>query len=140
MITFPEAMLRLAERAGIQLEFERSPGYQKAQHLKETLLQIHEQITQRWQGALNTEAAGQIARDYLAKRGVSWDAIKLFRLGYSPDTWDDTVNWAKGKGYEPALMEQAGLIVKREGGEGYYDRFRGRLMFPICDEQGRVVA
>src|SRR5207249_236247 len=104
-----------------------------------SLLQIHEQITQRWQSALANEASGQIARNYLAKREVSAEAVKLFRLGYAPDLWDDTVNWAKSKEYEPGLMEKAGLILKKEGGESYYDRFRGRLMFPICDEQGRVI-
>src|SRR5438309_7911851 len=138
-IDFPEAMRRLAERAKIPLEYEKGAGEQQTRHLKESLLQIHEQITQRWQSALANEASGQIARDYLAKRGVSAEAVKLFRLGYAPDLWDDTVNWAKSKGHEPALVEKAGLILRKEGGDNYYDRFRGRLMFPICDEQGRVV-
>ena len=83
--------------------------------------------------------AGQIARDYLAKRGVSPEAVKLFRLGSAPDAWDDTVNWAKSKNHDLALVEKAGLILRKEGGEHYYDRFRGRLIFPICDEQGRVI-
>ena len=86
-----------------------------------------------------TKPRGQIARDYLAKRGVSEEAVKLFRLGCAPDLWDDTVNWAKSKGYELALVEKAGLILRKQDGSSYYDRFRGRLMFPICDEQGRVV-
>lgn len=139
-IGFMDAVRRLAERAKIPLEFGRGESDQPTRHLKDQLLQIHEHITQRWQTALANDAAGQIARDYLAQRGVSAEAMKLFRLGYAPDLWDDTVNWAKSKGYEPALMEQAGLIVRKEGGEHYYDRFRGRLMFPICDEQGRVIA
>jgi DNA primase len=63
----------------------------------------------------------------------------LFRLGAAPDSWDDTVKWAKSKSYELATIEKAGLIIRREGADGYYDRFRGRLMFPICDEQGRVI-
>jgi DNA primase len=138
-IDFPEAVRRLAERARIPLEFEKSPGQQQHRHLKESLLQIHEQITQRWQNALANEASGQMARDYLAKRGVSPDAVRLFRLGSAPELWDDTVNWAKSKGYDLAQVETAGLILRKEGGESYYDRFRGRLMFPICDEQGRVV-
>ena len=138
-IDFPEAVSRLAERAKIPIEFDKGAGDQQTRHLKESLLQIHEQIAQRWQHALASEAGGQIARDYLAKRGVSDEAIKLFRLGYAPDLWDDTVNWAKSKGHEPALVEKAGLILKKEGGANYYDRFRGRLMFPICDEQGRVI-
>jgi DNA primase len=139
-LDFPEAVRRLAERARIPLQFEQSQGEQQARHIKDKLLQIHEQITQRWQSALANDAAGQIARDYLARRGVPQDAIGLFRLGYAPDLWDDTVNWARSKEYEPALVEKAGLILRKEASGSYYDRFRGRLMFPICDEQGRVVA
>jgi DNA primase len=138
-IDFPEAVRRLADRAKIPLEYEKNPGEQQSRHLKERLLQIHEQIAQRWQNALANEASGQIARDYLAKRGVSEEAVKLFRLGSAPDLWDDTVNWAKSKGHELALVEQAGLILRKQESDGYYDRFRGRLMFPICDEQGRVI-
>jgi DNA primase len=138
-IDFPEAVRRLADRAKIPIEYEKGTGDQQTRHLKESLLQIHEQITQRWQNALANEAGGQIARDYLAKRGVSAEAVKLFRLGYAPDLWDDTVNWAKSKGHELATVEKAGLILHREGSSGFYDRFRGRLMFPICDEQGRVI-
>ena len=106
---------------------------------KKWLLQMHEQISQRWQTALANDANGQIARDYLTKRGVSEEAVKLFRLGYAPDAWDDTVNWAKSKGYELPIVEQGGLIIRKEETDRYYDRFRGRLMFPICDEQGRVI-
>src|SRR5436190_7106157 len=138
-VDFPEALKRLADRAKIPLEYEHGGAEQQTRHLKDSLLQIHEQITQRWQSALANEASGQIARDYLAKRGVPADAVKLFRLGYAPDLWDDTVNWSKSKGHELGLVEKAGLILKKEGGENYYDRFRGRLIFPICDEQGRVI-
>ena len=138
-IDFPEAVRRLGDRAKIPLEYDKNPGEQQARHLKERLLQIHEQIAVRWQGALANEASGQIARDYLARRGVSEEAVKLFRLGYAPELWDDTVNWAKSKDHELAVVEQAGLILRKQDGDSYYDRFRGRLMFPICDEQGRVI-
>src|SRR5881394_3408077 len=138
-ISFPEAVQRLAERARIPLEFEKSPGAQKHRFLKETLLQIHEQITHHWQTALANETAGRIARDYLNQRGVPQEAVKLFRLGFAPDAWDDTVNWARSKGHELAVVEQAGLILRKEGSDHFYDRFRGRLIFPICDEQGRVI-
>jgi DNA primase len=138
-LDFPEAVRRLADRAKIPLEYEQGSGDHQSRDVKEKLLQIHEQIAQRWQNALANEAGGQIARDYLAKRGVSEEAVKLFRLGYAPELWDDTVNWSRSKNYEVALVEKAGLILRKEGGEHYYDRFRGRLMFPICDEQGRVV-
>jgi DNA primase len=139
-LSFPEAIKRLADRANILLEFDNQPGQQQTRHLKDTLLEIHEGIAQRWQNALANDASGQIARDYLAKRGVSDEAVKLFRLGYAPDAWDDTVNWAKNKGYDLSLVEQGGLVVRKEETGRYYDRFRGRLMFPICDEQGRVIA
>jgi DNA primase len=159
-IGFMDAVRRLAERAKIPLEFDDAPGAQESRHLKDQLLDIHEQLAHRWQSCLANEAAGQLARDYLAQRGVSAEAIKLFRLGAAPDSWDDTVNWARSKKFDLAIAEKAGVIIGKErdaqpAGEGeadspsatghrpsaisYYDRFRGRLMFPICDEQGRVV-
>lgn len=138
-ISFVEAVKRLADRAHIPLETEKDGAGAETRHLKDTLLQIHEQITHRWQNALENDAAGQIARDYLAKRGVSAEAVKLFRLGYAPDAWDDTVNWAKSKNFDIADVEKAGLVIRKEETDRYYDRFRGRLMFPICDEQGRVI-
>ena len=138
-IGFMDAVRRLAERAKIPLEFENTPGAQESRHLKDQLLDIHEQLTTRWQNCLANEAAGQLARDYLAKRGVSADAIKLFRIGAAPELWDDTVNWAKSKNFSIETVEKAGLIIKKEEAGRYYDRFRGRLMFPICDEQGRVI-
>ncbi|MFO1477366.1 MAG: DNA primase [Verrucomicrobiota bacterium] len=138
-VDFVEAVKRLADRAHITLEFDQAPGEAQSRHLKDSLLQIHEQITQRWQSALQSEASGQVARDYLAKRGVSDEAVRLFRLGYAPDLWDDTVNWARSKQHDLALVERAGLILRKEGADHFYDRFRGRLMFPICDEQGRVI-
>ena len=112
-IGFVDAVRRLADRAKIPIEFDQSPGEQQSRHLKDQLLQIHEQIAQRWQNCLLNEAAGQTARDYLAKRGVSPEAVKLFRLGAAPDAWDDTVNSAKGKGHELTLVEKAGLIISR---------------------------
>jgi DNA primase len=138
-IGFVDAVRRLAERAKIPLDFENDPAAKETQHLKDQLLEIHEKIAQRWQNCLANEAAGQLARDYLMKRGVGEEAIKVFRLGAAPENWDDTVNWAKSKDFELALAEKSGLILRKEGTDHYYDRFRGRLMFPICDEQGRVV-
>lgn len=138
-ISFPESVVRLAERARIPIETSSTPGAQQSRGLKDSLLKLHDAICHRWQHCLASEDGGQIARDYLAKRGVSPEAVRDFRLGAAPEVWDDTVNWAKSKGYDTALVEQAGLILKRESG-GYYDRFRGRLLFPICDEQGRVIA
>lgn len=138
-LDFPEAVRRLAERARIPLEYNPGSDPPQSRSLKEKLLQLHEQIAQRWQNALATEAAGAAARDYLQRRGVPPEAVRLFRLGAAPEAWDDTVNWARSKGFELAEVEKAGLIVRQEGTDHYYDRFRGRLIFPICDEQGRVI-
>ena len=138
-IAFIDAVRRLAERGSIPLEFESNPAAQQARHIKDILWGIHEQITQRWQTALATDGGGQIARDYLSRRAVSDEAVQLFRLGYAPESWDDTVNWAKSKGHDLSVVEQAGLVIRKEGTDRYYDRFRGRLIFPICDEQGRVI-
>jgi len=138
-VDFPEAVRRLAERAKIPLQFEGGGQEQQSRHLKEQLLQIHERLAQYWQNTLANEPAGQTARDYLAKRAVSPEAVKLFRIGCAPEAWDDTVNWARNQGCDLGLVEKAGLILRKEGTDRYYDRFRGRLMFPICDEQGRVI-
>jgi DNA primase len=139
-LTFPEAVQRLAERAHIPLESEDNPSAQQARGLKDSLLKLHEAVCGRWQNCLANEAAGQVARDYLARRGVAAEAVKEFRIGAAPEAWDDTVNWAKAKGFPAELCEQAGLIIRKEETGRHYDRFRGRLMFPICDEQGRVIA
>jgi DNA primase len=138
-IGFMDAVRRLAERAKIPLEFDQNPGEKQSRHVKDQLLQIHEQIAMRWQNCLLNEAAGKMAREYLQKRNVADEAIKLFRLGAAPESWDDTVNWARSKNHELALVEKAGLIIRKEETGNFYDRFRGRLIFPICDEQGRVI-
>jgi DNA primase len=139
-IGFMEAIRRLGERAGIQVEKVAEGPEKQAVYLKETLLRIHEQAAQRWHQLLLKDPAAQVARDYLSRRQVPPEAIQLFRLGYAPESWDDTVRWASAQGHELTIVERGGLIGQKEETKRYYDRFRGRLMFPICDEQGRVVA
>lgn len=139
-ISFPEAIERLAERARIPLEYEAGTGAPENRGLKDSLLKLHEAICLRWQQCLANEAAAELARDYLARRGVAPETVKEFRLGAAPEAWDDTVNWARSKGFDESLCEQAGLILRKAETGRVYDRFRGRLMFPICDEQGRVIA
>jgi DNA primase len=139
-VDFGEAVRRLAERAGIVLETDQTPGQSRAREIKETLRDIHEQIAKHWSAVLASEPKAQIARDYIARRQLSDEAVTLFRIGYAPDAWEDTVQWATAKKYDLSIVEQAGLILKRDNAQGYYDRFRGRLIFPICDEQGRVCA
>ena len=120
---FMDAVKRLAERANIVLEFEQTPGYQQARAAKDSLLAIHEEITRRWQNCLGNEAGAQPARDYLRSREISPEAVELFRLGFAPELWDDTVNWARSKGHDLALVEQAGLILKRDESDGITTAF-----------------
>lgn len=138
-LTFVEALRRLAERAHIPLEFEEAGPAREERNLRDRLRDVHEALTRRWHAVLRNEPAGQAGRDYLAKRGVSDEAVQRFRLGYAPPNGADTVEWARQKGYEPVLMEKAGLILRSDHSDGWYGRFRGRLMFPIADPQGRVI-
>ncbi len=86
------------------------------------------------------EPEAEIARSYLRQRGLDPDTIEKFAIGYSPDSWDALGNWAAAQGFSRELLVQTGLqIRKEEQKEHCYDRFRGRLMFPICDELGRTV-
>jgi DNA primase len=136
-LSFVESVQRLAERASIPIEFEMTPGQREDRSDKEALRTLHEQVAARWETTLANDARAQVARDYLAKRGISDEAVKRFRIGFAPDEWGDTMNWAKSKKYDDALLEKGGLAIA--GDKGHYDRFRGRLIFPICDEQGRVI-
>ena len=136
-LNFVEAVQRLAERASIPIEFEMTPGQREEHSDKETLRTLHEHAAKRWETTLANDARAQSARDYLARRSISDEAVKRFRIGFAPDEWSDTMNWAKSKKYDPELLEKGGLAIA--GDKGHYDRFRGRLIFPICDEQGRVI-
>jgi DNA primase len=136
-IGFVDAVKRLAERAGIPLELEDDPRAGEKRREKDALLKVHEQLAKRWHNVLLNDATGQPARDYLQARGVSAEAVEAFRLGFAPGDWEDTVNWAKAQKHDPRVMEQAGLVASKDGRQ--YGRFRARLMFPIHDEQSRVI-
>ena len=84
-----------------------TPGQREEGSLKEKLRSLHEQVAKRWEIALANDGAAQIARDYLAKRGVSDEAVRRFRMGYAPDKWDDTLNWAKSKNTTPSCSRKA---------------------------------
>lgn len=137
-LEFTAAVRRLAERASITIEFdERDAGPGRDQ--KQLLLTLHQQVAAFFHQNLLKDPAAQIARDYLSKRGLDSDTARAWGIGYAPDAWDGLLKWAVTRKFSVALLESAGLVVPREGG-GYYDRFRGRVMFPICDDQGQVIA
>jgi DNA primase len=137
-LEFVDAARRLADRAGIKLEYEEKAD-EPGRDLKEHLLKLHEATANFFHHNLLKEASAAVAREYLKKRKITSDVAKKWRLGYSPDAWDGLVQYAASKKFKAELLETAGLALRRERGDGLYDRFRGRLMFPICDEQGRTV-
>jgi DNA primase len=137
-LDFVGAVRRLAERGGIRIEFEESAG-EPSRDQKEVLFKLQEQVAEFYHQTLLKGKSAEPARAYLKKRGISSEIARRWRLGYSPDSWDALIDWAAAKKYRTDLLESSGLVLRRERGDGFYDRFRGRLMFPICDEQSRVV-
>lgn len=135
-LEFGPALRLLAERAGMDLS-PRQASDKAADEAKVTLLQLNEAAAEYYHHLLVSAEAGKGARDYLAARQISSETIKSFRLGFSPGAWETLKNYLLGKGHGEQKLLEAGLLVQKEGG-GSYDRFRGRLMFPICDVSGRV--
>jgi DNA primase len=138
-VEFLTAVKMLAERAGLKIQFSDQPRDEGAEAQKDLLYRLHDEVCTFYQNHLLKSPEAQVARDYVAKRGVSAEMQKLFRIGYAPNSWDATLNWAFSRKYKPDLLDLSGLFIRREDGSGRYDRFRGRLMFAICNEQGRVV-
>ena len=135
-VDFGQALRLLAQRGGITLgPLEASSKVEDEK--KEKLFQINEAATEYYHHLLSSTKAGEAARSYLARRKVTPEVIKEFRLGFSPDAWETLKNYLLGKGYTEKELAEVGLIIEKEEG-GSYDRFRNRLMFPICDIQGRV--
>ncbi len=135
-IDFGQALRLLAQRVGVTLSPLEAPDKAEDEK-KERLFQINEAVTEYYHHLLSSTKAGEIARSYLARRKVMPETIKEFRLGFSPNAWETIKNYLLGKGYTEKELVEAGLVIEKEEG-GSYDRFRNRLMFPICDIQGRV--
>jgi DNA primase len=134
-LDFMGALKVLAERAGVPLD---TRGMQK-DNRKEILYEILEKATEFFEG--NLKESNQ-AKSYIIGRGLSEKTIEHFRVGYAENDWRTLRNFLKGKGYRDADVEAVGLIKKTDkpGGDPCYDVFRGRIMFPISDTSGRVVA
>ena len=135
-IDFGQALRLLAQRGGITLSSREAPSKAEDEK-KERLFQINEAAAEYYHHLLLSTKGSEAARKYLAKRKIVSETIRDFRLGFSPDAWEILKNYLLGKGYTETELMEAGLLVAKEEG-GSYDRFRNRLMFPICDSQGRV--
>lgn len=139
-LDFMGSLKLLAERSGVALEFDKSTQEHRSE--KEKLLAIMEDATVFFEGGL---AHSDEARDYLKKRGIKEETAKNFRIGYIPADWRLLFNYLKNKKYTDGDIEKAGLIKRPDVADGakqkeYYDRFRGRIMFPIADSSGRIIA
>lgn len=136
---FMEAVRFLADRAGVSLPTTRGgPGPGEAD-ARLPLLEIHRTALQHFRENL-AGADGEPARAYLAERGLTQETIERFELGYALASWDALLRVLKKNGYPDKVFEAAGLSVPRQSGSGYYDRFRNRLMIPIWDVSGKVIA
>ncbi len=140
-MSFPEALQYLAERAGIQLPRRGGGGGgDEGPSPRQQAIQANTRAQQFFRGMLADEQRGAIARKYLAERGIGDDMVEAFGIGYAPDEWDAFARAAQSHGADRKPFVTAGLINERSSGMGYYDRFRHRLMFPICDAVGRPIA
>lgn len=140
-LSFMEAVKEVGAACGIAVE-ERplSPEEQRRQKAQATLYDVTEQAAGFFQSALLTRPEGAPARAYLEKRGITRETIERFRLGFAPDSWDALLEHLHRRGMPPELAVAAGLAKPRERGRGAYALFRGRVMVPILDDRGRVVA
>jgi DNA primase len=137
-IDFLEAVRLLAEKAGVVVPATGGKG--RTAPVDPDLYRAHEVAARFFHDLLMKGSAGEPARAYLKNRGVKPEVWEQFRLGYAPHRWDGLLEEARREGIPPPLMEKAGLMIAREGGEGWYDRFRNRVIFPIWDARGRVIA
>ena len=137
--TYPEAIRYLAKKYNIEIEeTELSNEEKEVANEKESLYLVSEFASKYFQDVLmNTEEGKAIAYTYFKERGFTNDTIKKFQLGYSPNTWDALTKEALGKGYKLEFLEKTGLTIVGE--DKQFDRFKGRVMFPIQSMSGRVL-
>lgn len=148
-LNFPEAIKRVAEISGIPLpEPVDDEQYKRSKKKKEERKKISDEVIQLnmwalefWERELNESyAEAEKAREYLLNRGISEETQNTFRIGYAPDTWDSILNLLKEKGADDKLIELSGLVSINEEKKRVYDRFRGRIIFPVLDVNGKPVA
>jgi len=138
-LDFNEVLKILAERAGVTLD-NNVPSDHLKKSEKSLLVDINEEATNFFEQKLYTSKEGEKVLEYLRGRGLTDQTIKMFRLGYSPDSYDETNHHLMKKNFPKAKIIQVGLaLAKDTSGTAVYDRFRGRLMFPVQDSLGKVV-
>lgn len=136
-VSFYDAVLRLAERAGISLKEMDPATLTREARERERIYKLNELALSFFESSLWGEE-GSEALSYLKRRGITLSTIKAFRMGYAPSSRDALLNFMINKGIYPEELARAGLISSSLDGK-YYDRFRGRVIFPILDERGRIL-
>ncbi len=139
-ITFPEALRQLAERAHIRLPEPDGGGERQDQNVAEKLYEIYQLAAGFYHAKLAHPETGRAARDYFTKRGFPLELAKEFQLGWAPDGWRNLLEFLSKKGFPNALLFKSGLIYQSSQQGQPYDVFRQRLLFPIRNLQGKVVA
>ncbi len=148
-LNFPEAVQRVAEMSGIPLpepvddqQYERSKKKkEETKKLADQVVELNKIALEFWESELQRKnAKAKAAREYLESRGITEEFQKAFRIGFSPDKWDALLNHLKESGADEKLIEQSGLVSVNEEKDRVFDRFRGRIMFPVLDINGNPVA
>jgi DNA primase len=139
-VDFARALESLAERAGIELERDaEDPRDAERRRRRERLLALLERTAAFYVRILWESAEAGPAREYLAGRGLDEGTLREFRVGWAPAAWDRVLTASRRAGFGEGELLATGLALRRRDGSGAYDRFRGRIMFPLADERGRVL-
>jgi DNA primase len=145
-IDFPSAIHKLAARAGIPIVESRGAAEEDRQYeTRRKMLKLHAEAAEWFHENLIKSEAGESARKYLKGRGISGEIAKRWHLGFAPGEWDAFGTWARAKGYGHRDLLASGLLKTKDENDVHarqsaYDRFRGRIMFPICNDVGEVIA
>src|SRR5437764_8746309 len=145
-VDFPSAVRKLAARVGIPVIEERGPiGADDQVEARHILLQLHGEATAWFHENLIKREFAEPARKYLKQRGITGEIAKRWQLGYAPDEWDAFGGWARAQGYDTRELITGGVLKTKDENETHrrqsaYDRFRDRIMFPICNDIGEVIA
>lgn len=134
-LSFVEALRLLAPRAGVTLRAESGANAS----LRNRLLDIMEQVTGFYHRLLMTEQTGAIARQYAKERGLTEETVKEWQIGFAPLDWNDAIDFLRSRKHSETDIVAAGLGIRKEGTNRIYNRFRGRLMFPVCEINGNTV-
>ena len=148
-LSFPEAVQRVAEMTGVPLpepiddrQYEQTKKRrEEKKQLSEQVIELNRTALEFWESELQAKGAkAKAAREYLDGRGISDEVQKQFRIGFSPDSWDALLAHLKAGGADEEIIKQSGLVSVNEEKDRVFDRFRGRIMFPVLDVAGNPVA